>query len=70
MGTQSKARYNCSTHASTNSREIVIQAVFSHVQVNVRKKYFVASSISEATFVKRRISIGLEKETLYGSDTV
>lgn len=69
MGTESKARYNCSTHASTHSRETEIQAVFSHVQVNVRKKYFTASSVSEATFVKRKISIGLEKETLYSSDT-
>lgn len=49
-------------------RETVIQAVFSHVQVNVRKKCFVASSILEA-FVKRKISIGFEKETLYSSDT-
>lgn len=26
------------------------------------KKYFVASGISEATFIKRKASIGLEKE--------
>lgn len=67
MGTESKA----STHASTHSRETLIQAVFSRVQVNVRKKKLVlASSISEATFLKRKISTGLEKETLYSSDTV
>lgn len=63
MGRESKARYNCSTHASTHSRETVKQAEFSHVQVNVRKKYFVASSILEA-LVKRTISIELEKDTL------
>lgn len=66
---QSPKPDNCSTHASTHSRETVTRAVFSHVQVNVRKKYFLASSISEATFLKRKISTGLEKETLYSPDT-
>lgn len=58
---QSPKRDKTAPPKHSHALEKVIQAAFSHVQVNVRKKYFVANSISKATFVKRKISIGLER---------
>ena len=67
-GRVSKLNYNCSTYSSACSKENSdIANIFPRTS-ECEKKYFAANSISETTFLKRKLSTGLEKQTLYSSD--